>query len=94
MRKLLLLIALLLIATAVRGQQSTLIQNVSGRSPISPDGQWKVMVDTILAVRTTAWIPARQHTDSAFSRVGLSLWGRTDSFLSIPAPHRGHPPHG
>lgn len=45
MRKLLLLIALLLIATAVRGQQSTLIQNVSGRSPNSPDGQWKVMVD-------------------------------------------------
>src|SRR6266550_7516228 len=45
MRKTLILIAVLTIATAARGQQSSLMQNVTGRNPVSLDGQWKVIID-------------------------------------------------
>src|SRR5260370_29521789 len=45
MKQFLILIALLTVATCARGQQTGLIQNVSGRSSFSLDGQWKEIID-------------------------------------------------
>src|SRR6266481_7361108 len=45
MKQFLILIALLTVAVDATGQQTGLIQNVGGRTAVSLDGQWKVIVD-------------------------------------------------
>src|SRR6266446_2751315 len=45
MKTFLILIALLTVAVDATGQQTGLIQNVGGRTAVSLDGQWKVIVD-------------------------------------------------
>src|SRR6266404_7035233 len=45
MKQFLILIALLTLAVDARGQQTGLIQNVGGRTGVSLDGQWKVIID-------------------------------------------------